>query len=134
MTPLTKFAILAGLLGASLLGVMTATPAAAQGALMGNAPWGFNHQTSRASIAALIESQQDSSSGTTAGAGNFCGGGGGDSTATANYTCIIVNDSTAEIAAGQNSLGDQEADSVTATSLTGGEENSLSDVLQGLVN
>ena len=134
MTPLTKLAIVAGLLGAGLLSVMTATPAAAQGALMGNSPWGFSQEASRASIAALIETQKNTT-GTTAsgtvngvGYGNACGGGG-TAAATANYTCIILNDSYAEIVAGQDSLGDQTADTKTDNGGT-----ALSEVLESLNN
>lgn len=132
MTPFTKSAIVAGLLGAGLLGVVTAGPAAAQGVLMGNSPWGFAQEASRASIAALIESQKTgsgaSASGTVNGAGygNACGGGG-TAAATGNYTCIILNDSYAQISAGQDSMGNQVADSNTDT---GG--STLSEILQSL--
>ncbi|MDP2619129.1 MAG: hypothetical protein Q8P46_02960 [Hyphomicrobiales bacterium] len=158
MTPLSKLAVLAGLLGAGVLGLVTPTPAAAQGALMGNSPWGFSQGASRASIAALIESKQSSSSSSSASSaaggsgaeGSFCGGSGGTAAATANYTCIILEENaTASINLGQTSAGGQSAQSQTATGGTsfstlpsgdpaatggGGNEPSLSDVLEGMSN
>lgn len=97
---------------------------------LGNRPWDFTPQN-RAGIAALIEQK---AAGTIGGGGNGTGGGGcggnaGNSTATGNYTCIIINDSTAAIEILQKELGDQTANTQTQTS-----HGSMSDVLQDLTN
>ena len=98
---------------------------------MGNRPWDFTAQN-RAGIAALIEQKANGTlggDGTGGGAGNSCGGNGGNSTAIGNYTCIILNDSEAAIEQWQKELGDQTANTQTATA---GDD--LSDVLLDLTN
>ena len=62
-----------------------------------------------------------------------CGGGTGTASATANSTCIILNNSTGEIDVGQGSRGDQTATSSESTSTVAGKHNSLSSALGGLV-
>jgi hypothetical protein len=108
-------------------------PAAASESLMGNRPWGFSQQTSRASIAALMMQHdgQSGSGGAATGGGNACGGGG-TATATANYTCIILNNSDADIHTGQTSDGDQDANAVTSVTSHSNDEDSLSDILESL--
>jgi hypothetical protein len=64
------------------------------------------------------------------GGGNACGGNGGSSTAIGNYTCIILNDSTAAIEQLQKELGDQTANA-QAQSVTNGN---MSDAIQDLTN
>ncbi|WP_193178597.1 hypothetical protein [Oricola nitratireducens] len=112
-----------------------AAPASAQ---MSEKAWDFKNQTNRAAIASLIyqvdNGQMDGSSAAGTGSANACGGGG-TSTATGNYTCIIVNNSTAMIDALQDSTGDQTstADSDVAVS-TSGDESGLSSVLKDLTD
>src|SRR5688572_8277860 len=84
--------------------VMT-LPAPASEALMGNNAWGFSQQTSRASIAALMMQRENGKSGGIGGGGGNACGGGGTATATANYTCIILNNSEAAINTGQTNTG-----------------------------
>jgi hypothetical protein len=129
MNTLTKTAI-------ACLGVFgLATPASAQ---MSEKAWDFKNQTNRAAIASLIyqvdNGQMDGSTAAGTGSANACGGGG-TSTATGNYTCIIVNNSTALIDALQDSTGDQTstADSDVAVN-TSGDESELSSVLEDLAN
>lgn len=112
-----------------------AAPASAQ---MSEKAWDFKNQTNRAAIASLIyqvdNGQMDGSSAAGTGSANACGGGG-TSTATGNYTCIIVNNSTAMIDALQDSTGDQTstADSDVAVN-TPDDGSELSSVLEDLAN
>jgi len=103
--------------------------------LMGDRAWNFNNQTSRASVASLIMQNEKSQSATgIAAAGNACGGGG-TAAATGNYTCIILNNSSALIDALQDTTGDQSADAdsdVSVTTSDGGSD--LGSVLEGLTN
>lgn len=99
---------------------------------LGNRPWDFS-QRNHAGIAALIEQKAAGTIGGGGGSGGSggggCGGNAGNSTATGNYTCIIIHDSTAAIEIDQDEYGDQTANTQTQTA--GG---SLSDVLQDLNN
>jgi hypothetical protein len=118
------------LLLACLCGALIAlsTAASAQQA-MGNAPWNFTPQN-RAGIAALIQ-QGGNTGGVTAGSSYACGGGG-TATATANYTCMILNNSTASIGANQAADGDQTATSDTETQVHGASQETLSTVIEEL--
>jgi hypothetical protein len=108
---------------------------AGAGELMGDRAWNFNNQTSRASVASLMLQAENSQNGASSfGAGQACGGGG-ESTATANYTCIILNNSNAAIDALQDNLGDQSSNAesdVMVNSTDGGE--SMGDILESLAN
>lgn len=88
--------------------------------------WSFQ-QRDRAGIAVIqkqVESGLYSRSGNSTGAvvsggqaaGNtllICGGGQGTSSSTANSSCIILNNSTGQLSIGQDSVGDQNANSQT---------------------
>ncbi len=93
-----------------------ATPAQAQ---MANDPWTFTPQN-RAGIASLIRSAEEGNdsgaAGSVSGAGSIvnlvCGGNSDGSTAQANNTCIILNNSEgADVDVDQDSEGDQTATS-----------------------
>lgn len=93
-----------------------ATPAQAQ---MANDPWTFTPQN-RAGIASLIRSAEEGNdtgtTGSVSGAGSIvnlvCGGNSDGSTAQANNTCIILNNSEgADVDVDQDSEGDQTATS-----------------------
>lgn len=98
-----------------LLAITLLCSTAAQ-AQMNNQQWGFKPQN-RASIAALMRQVEEGDNANAAGAASsdvdtlVCGGGGGSSAATANSTCIILNNSTAGLNVGQDSQGDQGAQS-----------------------
>jgi hypothetical protein len=100
---------------------------------LGNRPWDFSQQN-RAGIAAMMVQKRNGTLGGdgngVAGGGNACGGNGGSSTAVGNYTCIILNDSTAQIEQLQSDHGDQTANAQTQTVSHG----NMSDVLQDLAN
>jgi hypothetical protein len=101
--------------------------------LMGDGAWDFNNQTSRAGVASLMMQKENSQSATgIAAAGNACGGGG-TATATGNYTCIILNNSSALIDALQDTTGDQSAGADSDVSVNGAESD-LGSVLEGLTN
>lgn len=51
-----------------------------------------------------------------------CGGSGGQSTSTANSSCIILNNSDAQLGVGQGSDGDQNANASTETTTTTADE------------
>ncbi len=122
-------AALAGLGGVLLSLGMTAHANAQQA--MGNQPWNFTAQN-RAGLAALIE-QQENGTGGSGGGSAFACGGGGTATATANYTGIILNNSTGStIGAAQDADGDQTATSDTETSVNGASESALSSILDDL--
>jgi hypothetical protein len=110
----------------------TFTPASAEEFNLGNRPWDFTQQN-RAGIAAMMVQKRNGTlggGGTGVGGGNSCGGSGGNSTAVGNYTCIILNDSTAAIEQLQSEHGDQTANAQTQTVSHG----NMSDVLQDLTN
>jgi hypothetical protein len=92
--------------------------------LMGKAPWSFTPQN-RAAIAIAIKNIEDPGSGGSGAGTIVCGGTGGASgqgatgsaaSATANSSCIILNNSDGAIVnSDQDSDGDQDADSTTTT-------------------
>lgn len=93
-----------------------AAPAQAQ---MANDPWTFTPQN-RAGIASLIRSAEEGNdsgaAGSVSGSGSIvnlvCGGNSDGSTAQANNTCIILNNSEgADVDVDQDSEGDQTATS-----------------------
>jgi hypothetical protein len=119
----------AGLAVAALLPLSPVPALAGEEFNLGNRPWDFTAQN-RAGIAALIEQKKDGTlGGNGTGSGGGCGGNAGNSTAVGNYTCIIINESTAAIEILQKELGDQTANTQTQTA--GGN---MSDVLQDLNN
>ena len=122
--------MLGALVGAGLVTGLMATQASAGEVLMGNSAWGFSQQTSRASIASLMMQHDGQKNG--AGGAGFACGGGGTATATGNYTCIILNNSTAHIDADQDSDGDQDADVETETSANGVDKKALSEILESM--
>lgn len=119
-------------LGGMLFLLALSEPASAQQAI-GNSPWNFTPQN-RAGIAALIQQQNGEGSSGGVASANACGGSGGTSTATSNYTCIILNNSTASIGSHQDSDGNQTATSDTDTSVNGVPQEDLSDILESLGN
>lgn len=131
-TSRTTSAVATRLGAAGALLLMIAGQAGAAEVLMGNRAWGFSNQTSRASIAALMLQQEQTGNGTGATGGAYVCGGGGESTSTANYTCIIMNNSTGSIYADQNSTGNQTSSTETSVTANGVPESKLSDVLEQL--
>jgi hypothetical protein len=121
------------------LGLVALANTAKADGQMGNHPWGFKQQN-RAGLAAMMVQKKSgaldgSSGGGTVAAGNSCGGSGGTSSATANYTCIILGDGAiADIEALQDALGDQTATSETQATANGVPDESLSEVLEALTN
>ncbi len=102
-------------------------------AQMTQQPWTFAQQN-RASIAALMQ-QTENPAALAVPASNdilICGGGTGESSATANSTCIILNQATGDIQLGQDSNGDQTASSLNENS-TAAPESASDDVLATLV-
>ena len=125
-------------LSTALFTAMALTGLAAQAnaqELMGDRPWDFNNQTSRASIASMIYQAEQGSAGAAAfaGAGQACGGGG-TATATGNYTCIIMNKSSAAIEALQDSTGNQSSTSDSDVAVNGTDGESMGDILESLTN
>jgi|JI9StandDraft_2_1071091.scaffolds.fasta_scaffold48243_2 hypothetical protein len=111
---------------ALLLGLplVLALPARAEDPLMGKSPWSFSYQN-RAAIAVAIKNMEDPGSGS-GGAGTIvCGGTSGASgegsngsgaSATANSSCIIINNSDGAVVHNdQISDGDQTATSESST-------------------
>ncbi|MEM8790990.1 MAG: hypothetical protein AAGE80_05200 [Pseudomonadota bacterium] len=99
---------------AAAASAVTATPAPAQ---MLDQPWQFN-RSNRAQIAFSMRQTQGSSSSTglvAPGDSTTIVCGGGSATATANNTCIILNNATGEILADQVSDGSQDATAVSET-------------------
>ena len=125
-----RIALFAAVALGGLLLLVLIDAASAQQA-MGNQPWNFTAQN-RAGIAALIEQQADGEGNSGVASANACGGGG-TTTATSNYTCIILNNSNATIGSDQDSLGDQTATSDTETSVSSPGDD-FSEVLETLGN
>ena len=127
--------VLGFVLGAATFGVLLLAappPSSAEEFNLGNRPWDFTQQN-RAGIAAMMVQKRNGTLGGAnggVGGGNACGGNGGNSAAIGNYTCIILNDSTAAIEQLQKELGDQTANAQTQT-VTNGD---LSDAIQDLMN
>lgn len=116
---------------ALLLGLplVLALPARAEDPLMGKSPWSFSYQN-RAAIAVAIKNMEDPGSGS-GGAGTIvCGGTSGASgegsngsgaSATANSSCIIINNSDGAVVHNdQISDGDQTATSESSTASNSG--------------
>lgn len=86
-----------------------------------------------AGLAVFMRSLQGGTE-TTATAGGdstilVCGGSGGQSTATANSSCIILNNSDASALIGQESDGDQNADANTESTTTTTTADEVSNIL-----
>jgi hypothetical protein len=118
---MTKFRLIASAFAAS---AALAGSANADDPLMGKGPWNFTPQN-RAAIAIAIKNIEDPASGGSGAGTIVCGGTGGASgqgatgsaaSATANSSCIIINNSDGAIVdSDQDSDGDQDADSTTTT-------------------
>ncbi|OSQ45000.1 hypothetical protein [Thalassospira sp. MCCC 1A01428] len=124
----TRILAIAAILCAS--GSLSAT------AQMFEKPWSAPDQN-RASLAVVMKQAESgllsgsgsatASSGTSSLTQLVCGGGGGTASSTANSACVILNNSNGSVNAGQESTGDQTADSNTQTNTT-----NLSDALENL--
>lgn len=91
-------------------------------------PYGFAPRD-RAGLAVYMKNLDESrkkQSTTTSDVGSatylVCGGGGGSASSTANSSCIILNNSDAALGIGQDSIGDQGAESNTETNTTTADE------------
>jgi len=100
--------------------------------LMGNAGWQPRQEASRASIAALMDSHAKADAAAGYAGTSFGCGGGGTATSTGNYTCIIINGSTAAIDTDQDSTGNQTSNTNTTATANGVTNESLSSILEGL--
>lgn len=133
-------------LGVAVGSLLLATTAQADDPLMGKGPWNFTPQN-RAAIAIAIKNIEDPGSG---GAGTIvCGGTSGAggqgatgsaSSATANSSCIIINNSDGAIVHNdQESDGNQDANSSTNTqsntnggsNKSGGSIDEVANILNG---
>ena len=119
----------------ALATIITASGSFAAQAQMFEKPWSAPDQN-RASLAVVMkqaESGMFTGTGSTSSSGSssltqlVCGGGGGTANATANSACVILNNSNGSVNTGQDSTGDQTADSNTQTNTT-----NLSDALENL--
>lgn len=113
---------------AALVAAGTSLIAGSAIAQMYERPYGFQARD-RAGLAVYmknLEESRNSSDDTTSSAGSatylVCGGGGGGSTSTANSSCIILNNSDAALGIGQESDGNQDADSNVETTTTTADE------------
>lgn len=97
-------------------------------------PWAFKTRD-RAGLAVIqkqvdegLYSRSNSSTGVVGSAGSagqtllYCGGGGGTSSATSNSSCIILNNTTGNLSVGQDSQGDQSAETTSDTTIGEVEE------------
>lgn len=121
------------LVGLAVLSSVTLAPAVAFAeAGQRKEAWNFP-QTDGLTMAAIQRQATNPVNSTIAGGSGttlVCGGGGsGGATATANSTCVILNNSTGQIDVGQDSKGDQSASNSTKTTTN---NNSLSDALSSL--
>jgi hypothetical protein len=95
-------------------------------------PYTFQ-STDRAGLAVYMKQLDSSKSNSTTGSGDatylVCGGGSGGSTATANSSCIILNNSDASLGIGQGSKGGQSANSSTETNSTTTTADQVSNIL-----
>ncbi|OKH88623.1 hypothetical protein [Thalassospira sp. TSL5-1] len=115
---------------------ITALGSFAAQAQMFEKPWSAPVQN-RASLAVVMKQAESgmlsgngtgsASSGTNSLTQLVCGGGGGTASATANSSCVILNNSNGTVNTGQDSVGDQTANSNTQTNTT-----NLSDALENL--
>jgi hypothetical protein len=80
-----------------------------------------------------LDESRRSNSVTSSGAGDatylVCGGSGGQSTATANSSCIILNNSDAQLGIGQGSDGNQNANAATNTTTNTTTADEVSNIL-----
>lgn len=89
----------------------------------------------RAGLAVYMKNLEESrrSAVTSNGGGDatylVCGGSGGQSTATANSSCVILNNSDASLGIGQGSKGDQDADAATNTTTNTTTADEVSNIL-----
>lgn len=125
---------------AALLLSLCLPPSSAR-AQMFDSPWSAGPRD-RAGIAVIIKQAEsgffDSRNGGSSGQAAIsydtttliCGGGGGDSTATANSSCLILNNATGAIDVGQGSDGGQSATSNASSTVNQAE--SITSVLQNL--
>jgi len=118
------FAVRIGLVAFSAVVLLLPAVASAQ---MYERAWDFTPRD-RAGLA-VVQKQVESgafsssngtiSSGTSASGSNstllLCGGDGGDSSATANSSCIILNNATGDLVIGQDAVGDQSANASSET-------------------
>ncbi len=118
----------ASLMAAAAAGIgLIASTASAQ---MFEQPRQFK-QRDGAGLAVFMRSLSGTNTSATAGGDStilVCGGSGGQSTATANSSCIILNNSDASALIGQESDGDQGADAnteSTTTTTTADEVNNI---------
>ena len=124
-------------IAASLAAVLTASPVAAQ---MFERAYSFTGRD-RASLAVVMK-QAESGMFDGTGSGNsgmnysvtnlICGGDSGSANADGNSACMILNNSTGNVGADQDSIGDQSANSDVDTTQNNGGEGSLSSALNGL--
>lgn len=115
-------------------------PAAAQ---MYERPFGFAGRD-RASLAVIMKQAESgmfdgNTSGSSASSGlNYnvtnliCGGDSGTASADANSACVILNNSTGNVGADQDAIGDQGATSDVASTQNNQGDGSLSNALNGL--
>jgi hypothetical protein len=89
----------------------------------------------RAGLAVYMKNLDESrrSSVTASGGGDatylVCGGSGGQSTATANSSCVILNNSDAHLGVGQGSDGNQNANASTNSTTTTTTADEVSNIL-----
>lgn len=85
-----------------------------------------------AGLAVFMRSLQGTNTSATAGGDStilVCGGSGGQSTATANSSCLILNNSDASALIGQESNGDQDADATSESTTTTTTADEVSNIL-----
>lgn len=133
-TPRRIFKLSAPALVAAGVLLSQTAPASAQ---MFENPWSAKSRD-RSSLAVYMKQAEsglyDKSTNNGASAGGsltqlVCGGGGSSSSATANSACIIMNNSNGNVGTGQDSTGDQTANT-TDNSASSTTNNSLSDALE----
>lgn len=121
-------------LTAAAFGLALAGEASAQ---MFERPWSFKSRD-RASLAVVMKQveegmfsrrSENSAAGNGGAVGGFnsstlllCGGSGGDASATANSSCIILNNATGDLTIGQDAVGDQGASAASETNTTVAEK------------
>ncbi|WP_339778309.1 hypothetical protein [uncultured Thalassospira sp.] len=134
--PQVKHALKYGAKILTFAAILTASGPLSAMAQMFEKPWSAPDQN-RASLAVVMKQAESgllsgsgsatTSSGTSSLTQLVCGGGGGTASSTANSACVILNNSNGTVNAGQDSTGDQTANSNTETSTT-----NLSDALENL--
>lgn len=89
----------------------------------------------RAGLAVYMKNLEESRRNTVTSSGGgdatylVCGGSGGQSTATANSSCVILNNSDAQLGVGQGSDGNQNANAATNTTTTTTTADEVSNIL-----